>query len=153
MCYVGEPDMTRNAILSRRIPKDQITLTGESVIEARRLVSLSKIPKLEVYCIFCFHRGELVTFAKIDVMGELEHLWKCPKCYIQMTRGTLMGSFSPRELGFFIGYYDRFWGRVQNHNQWMERFKMLFTYEERQKFWEAYYEARPKREQSVSDNV
>ncbi len=143
----------RNGILRKRIPMSQQTLTGESVIEARRLDSLSRVPDMNVYCIFCFHRGKLLDYAQIDTMGELEHLWKCPECRIKMTRPTLMNSFTARELGFFIGYYDRFWWRVSNHDIWMSRFKLIFNYEQRMEFWKAYYEARPKKEQTVSDNI
>lgn len=132
---------------------NQTTLTGESVIQARRLVSLNSIPDILVYCIFCFHKGKLVEFAQIDFMGELENLWKCPECYTRMTRGTILNRFTAKELGCFIGYYDRFWGRVTNHEQWSIRFKLMFTYEQRQDFWSAYYEVRPKKEQTISDNI
>lgn len=132
---------------------NQQTLTGETVIQARRLVSLNSIPDWKVYCIFCFYKGKMRDFAVIDLMGELENLYRCPECKIRMTRGTLISDFSAEDLGYFIGYYDRFWGRVTNHDLWSTRFKLMFTYEERQKFWSAYYKVRPKKEQSISDNA
>ena len=144
--------MTRNAIISKRIPLSQTTLSGIDVISARRLYSLSKIPNTRVYCLFCLHIGKVRDFAQIDSLGELERLFRCPECLLQMTKTTLINSFTPKELGYYIGYYDRFWSRVSNHNQWGERFKLMFTYEERQQFWDAYYEVRPKHEKSVSDN-
>lgn len=146
--------MKRRGIVSKRIPMSQTTLTGETVIQARKLVSLNSIPDMNVYCIFCFHRGKMKDFAIIDVMGELENLWKCPECHIRMTRGTLISYFTPEGLGYFIGYYDRFWGRVQNHELWSQRFKLMFPkYDDRMQFWNAYYKARPKTENRVEDNI
>ena len=70
-----------------------------------------------------------------------------------MTRGTLLSGFTPEQLGYFIGYYDRFWGRVLDHDKWTSRFNQMFTYAQRQEFWNAYYKARPKKETRVEDNV
>lgn len=144
--------MTRNGMVTKRIPKDQVTLSGIDVIQARTRYSLSRIPNMRVFCLFCFHVGNVRDFAQIDFMGELENLFKCPECNIRMTRQTLMNKFTAEQLGFFIGYYDRFWSRVSNHEEWNLRFKRLFTYEERQQFWNAYYKIRPKKEHRVEDN-
>lgn len=145
--------IARRGIVSKRIPHDQSTLTGVDVIEARKQYSLSTIPNLDVYCIFCFHIDKLLSFAQIDVMGELERFWKCPECHIQMTRKTLMTSFTPEYLGYYIGTYEKFWSRVSAHDKWMERFKHMFSYQDRMIFWNAYYKVRPKKEQTVGDNV
>jgi hypothetical protein len=131
----------------------QQTLTGETPLEARKNYSVSLIPNKRVYCLFCFYIGYMREFAQIGFQGELEKYYRCPHCHTQMERETLMNNFDASKLGEFVARYDFFWNKIQDHDRWVEGFKKMFSYEDRMRFWNAYYTIRPKKEKTVEDSL